>query len=563
MVQPTLVLIAAAVLAAGSVAALAWRQRPEPGATSLAVLMSAAAWWSATYLGEFLAGTLPGTLLWARLQWFGSVALPVAWVVFALEYTGRDRYVRPRIVAGLSVLPAITLVLVWTNDTHHLVRESATLVEQHGYLVLESTWELWFFLIVGYAYLLATVGSLLFVQLAVSSSFLYRSQAAALLVGAAMPWLSHLVYLSDFVPWAGLDLMAISFSGSGVALLFALSRGKLLEASPAASRLAGEFVLEGLDDGVVVVDSRGYVVDLNPAAAAVLGVGTADVVGRPAVAVVPGYEDTTAETESEVSIEVADATRYLDVRVSVLEDYHDRAVGRAVVLRDVTERRRHRQRLAVLHRVLRHNLRNEMTVIRGHAERLGSGGADGDTIDHAAVIEERAAHLLGIGEKAAEFERLAARDDGTAVRLDAAITDAVRSARHEHPGTTFEVGDLPPAACGAPIETTVRNLIENAAEHNTASDPAVTVGATIEDGTARITVADNGPGIPSVELEVLETDSETPLRHGSGIGLWIVNWTVEILGGTVEFAENDPTGSVVVVRVPTADGGVGTDRDVR
>lgn len=554
MVQltPTFVLIVSAVLAAGSVAALAWRQRPEPGAACLAALMLAAAWWSVTHLASLLSGTLAGTLFWARLQWFASVALPVLWIVFALEYTGRDQYVRAPIVAGLSVLPVLTILLLWTNGSHGLVRETASLVEHNGYLVLESVWGPWFYLIVGYAYLLAVLGSVLFVQLAVGSSFLYRSQAVALLVGAALPWLSHLVFLSGLTPWAGLDLMAASFAGSGAVLLFALSRGKLLEANPSASRLASEFVVRGIDDGVVVVDSRGFVVDLNPAARGMLDAGTTDVVGRPAGDVVPGYDpaDTPAGSDSEVAIEADETTRYVDVRLSVLEDYHGRVVGRAIVLRDVTERRRHRQRLSVLHRILRHNLRNEMTVIRGHAE-----GIAGEYREPAGAIAESATRVMDLSDKAAQIERLAEGDDGDppAVCLSATVEDTVRSLRDEYPGTSFVVRDLPAVAFGSPAGTAIHNLVENAAEHNTNEEPRVTIEAALEGEAVRVSVADNGPGIPPIERRVLQGDGETPLRHGSGIGLWLVNWTVELLGGSIEFAENEPAGSVVTLRLPVLD----------
>ncbi|WP_122090033.1 histidine kinase N-terminal 7TM domain-containing protein [Halalkalicoccus subterraneus] len=539
--------IAGAVVTAGSVAVLAWRERPEPGAGTLAVLMLAAAWWSGTHLGMLLAETMSGALLWARLQWFGSVGIPVAWVLFAFEYTGNDRYVRPSVVAGLLVLPALTIVLLWTNDVHNLVRVNAQLVEDGGYLVLESVWGPWFYISVAYAYLLAAAGTVLFAQLAVTSSFLYRSQAVALLVGAALPWLSHLVYLLDVGEDVGLGLMATSFSGTGLVLLFALTRGKLLEASPVASRLASDFVIEGLDDGVVVIDSRDRVVDLNPAAASILGTGSRNAVGRPASAVLAGYEED-SETESDVAIETADGTRYFDVQLSALRDYHDRLVGRAAVLRDVTDRRRRNQRLAVLHRILRHNLRNEMTVIRGHAEGLDD--------EHGETIEESASRVIGLSEKAAKVERMATDDEeAEPIDLADAVGDALQSLEEEHPETAFTVGDLPGVGCRSTVGTAVLNLIENAAEHNTNPDPKVRIEATREGSEVRITVADNGPGIPPIERNVLENDSETPLRHGSGIGLWLVSWAVDTVGGSVEFADNEPTGSVVTLRVPLIEPG--------
>lgn len=543
-VTPAFGAIAGAVVIAGSVAALAWRERPEPGADTLAVLMLAAAWWSGTHLGMLLAETMPGALLWARLQWFGSVGIPVAWVLFALEYTGNDRYVRPSVVAGLLVLPALTIVLLWTNDVHHLVRASAELVEDGGYLVLESVWGPWFFISVAYAYLLAAAGTVLFAQLAVTSSFLYRSQAVALLLGAVLPWLSHLVYLIDVREDVGLGLMAASFSGTGLVLLFALTRGKLLEANPAASRLASDFVIEGLDDGVVVTDSRDRIVDLNPAAASILGTGSGNAVGRPASTVVADYDEW--ESDSDVAIETANGTRYFDIQLSALRDYHDRLVGRAAVLRDVTERRRRNQRLAVLHRILRHNLRNEMTVIQGYAEGLDD--------EYGETIEGSAKRVIGLSEKAAKVERMATDDEGTEpIDLADAIGDALQSLKEEYPETAFVVGTLPAVGCRSAVGTAVYNLIENAAEHNTNPEPKVRIEVTREDSEVRITVTDNGPGIPPVERDVLANDSETPLRHGSGIGLWLVSWAVDTVGGSVEFADNEPTGSVVTLRVPVVD----------
>ena len=63
-----------------------------------------------------------------------------------------------------------------------------------------------------------------------------------------------------------------------------------------------------------------------------------------------------------------------------------------------------------------------------------------------------------------------------------------------------------------------------------------------------VRVADDGPGIPAAEVNVLERGYETPLEHGSGLGLWIVNWIVTESGGGISFDENDPRGSVVTLR---------------
>jgi signal transduction histidine kinase len=100
----------------------------------------------------------------------------------------------------------------------------------------------------------------------------------------------------------------------------------------------------------------------------------------------------------------------------------------------------------------------------------------------------------------------------------------------------------------------VDNLLENAVVHTTSLSPTVevTVRRDEETGTVEVSVADDGPGIPRQEREVLVDGQETPLDHGSGIGLWLVNWIVSESMGTVSFGENDPTGSVVTLRLPLA-----------
>ena len=190
-----------------------------------------------------------------------------------------------------------------------------------------------------------------------------------------------------------------------------------------------------------------------------------------------------------------------------------------------------------------------MTIIRGHTERL-----ENEAQNSVAAINESATRIIDLSDKAAQIERLAdGRDESTPVRLDTSIIDIVQSLRCEFPETAFITHDLPAVRCGSATETVVRNLAENAALHNTNDDPTVTIEAALEGETVRITVSDNGPGIAPIEQQTLQSGSETPLQHGSGIGLWLVNWAVGILGGTVEFAENHPAGSVVTVRVPVVE----------
>jgi K+-sensing histidine kinase KdpD len=93
------------------------------------------------------------------------------------------------------------------------------------------------------------------------------------------------------------------------------------------------------------------------------------------------------------------------------------------------------------------------------------------------------------------------------------------------------------------------NLIENAAEHNTAETPTVAVSVSRTESNVTVTISDNGPGIPRHELAVLTNEAETDLEHGSGLGLWIVNWVIDDSTVSVQY-DTDTDGTDVTVTLP-------------
>jgi sensor histidine kinase regulating citrate/malate metabolism len=75
-----------------------------------------------------------------------------------------------------------------------------------------------------------------------------------------------------------------------------------------------------------------------------------------------------------------------------------------------------------------------------------------------------------------------------------------------------------------------------------------------EDEGAEIVVADSGSGIPQHELAVLDEGQETPLTHGSGIGIWLIHWATNAIRGNASF-ETAETGTRVTISVPSLDSG--------
>ncbi|WP_254273020.1 PAS domain S-box protein [Haloarcula marina] len=220
---------------------------------------------------------------------------------------------------------------------------------------------------------------------------------------------------------------------------------------------------------------------------------------------------------------------------------------------DVTDRKRTAQLIGLLNRVLRHNLRNELTVIHGYTEFVEERPED---VDVVSGIRRPVKRLVALSERAHELETYARRDRKPERLWPCDIVETVAEAHRERfPEATVRVDvDADCGVCvGREIERAVSELVTNALEHAPSSDTAVDVRVRRDGEWVEIAVADDGPGIPEIEATVVETGEETPLQHGTGLGLWLVNWIVTQYGGSFQLAGDD--GTVATLRLPAIEDG--------
>ena len=550
--SPLSVALLTAVVTGTAAAILAWRERPEAGATWLTVLLVGQVWWTTFLVFELEAPTLAAKSLWYDVQWAGVVVIPVGWLLFALEYTGRERYVTPRFVAALFVAPAVTVAVVALGDPWGLVVADREVASTAVGSFLRVDTGPWYYAIAGYTYLLGLFGSVPILQLVRDDARPFRGQSAALIVGTAAPWASSLFHLTGAFPIAGLDPTPLAFAVSGVAYLLALSRFRLLTLAPAPRRRARQLVFENLHDPAFVIGTEGHVIDLNQSAADTFGIDRRGAVGEAAGAVVPRYDDVSPEDPDRAPLSIVGprGRRPYEVTVRCVSDGHGRPTGEVIVFHDVGEYLGQQQRLDVLNRVFRHDVRTETNLIHGYADRLREDPTD----EHAlAVVKRSASRILDLSERTRTASELfdPMSEASPPVALESLVEEVAGELRAEFPDATVSVdGDVPAVRVPAVLRVVAESLCSNAVRHNDSEPPAVWLSAAAEDGWVELSVADNGPGIAAAEREVLKRGTETPLEHGSGLGLWIVKWGVDQVGGSVSFGRREPRGTIVTVSVP-------------
>jgi PAS domain S-box-containing protein len=315
----------------------AWRRRSVPSAASCALLMLAAAEWSLGYAFELWSPDLPSKLFWGNVAYLGVVVVPVAWLAFGLQYTGREKCLTRRNVALLSIVPLATLLLIWSNDLHGLFYSSTGLTTSGPLLLLDLAYGAWFWVDIAYEYLLILLGTLLLLQAFVRSPRPYRGQVGTLLIGAFIPWVAEVLSISGLSPLAPLDLTPFAFTLSGLVFAWGLFRYGLLDIVPAARGA----VIEGMSDGVIVLDTQNRIVDLNPAAERIIGRRTAEAIGQPINIEDWGSRIVDLEAQNFHSeIHIPQSATTFDLRISPLYDRRGCLTGRLVVLRDITGRKR-------------------------------------------------------------------------------------------------------------------------------------------------------------------------------------------------------------------------------
>lgn len=531
------------------IAAAGWKHRSEPAAKAFLGLITALGGWALVYSIQLGFTTLDAQLAWQRLALTIGGPVPTLWFLFAVQYTNRESWLTWPVRLVLVLDPIVFGLLTLTNPSHGLVWSDAALVSYGTLDAVELAFGPGYYAHILYTYVVTPTGFGLLV-FSVLRSTLYRTQAGLLVLGAVPPLVANVTF-SFGVDWgmAAVDFTPFAFLITGPCFGLALFRFDLLERVPVARRR----LIADADDGFVVLDEDERIVTTNPAATHILDGATR---GNRIVDYFPDDEfDLDAVAGRTLTAVIEGQQHVYDVTYSTLTDHHGRVVGYVLLLRDVTDRHTYEQRLKVANRVLRHDLRNRMNVITGWADELGRHESK-EVRTASQQITTTADELVELGEQVRLLVETAdyVGEPTESVDIRTHVTPLVERLRDDYPEATVETALPAGTTVLVPhaklLTISVQNLLENAIEHNDADDPRVCV--TVEpasgaDDYTRLRVTDNGPGIPDAELEALRDGDETPLKHGSGLGLWLIHWTVTAAGGTVAFEGNDPRGSVVTL----------------
>lgn len=496
------------------------------------------------------------------LTFAAAMTVPLVWVRFALQYTGQRFPTGRRTFIRLGIPIVFTLLVIAGSLVFGFLAFGFGLIEpsERTFALLGAVNNYSVALTFFYLAALLVVGASLIAWTSYSFTHLSNKGGVLIGVGFILPWFG--IVMPEVANLLVDQLLIRTYHAAAGAILglgsvwLAISRYDLFGSVPAAGTVGRDVTVEEMNDPVLVTDGAGRVIDLNPGTERAFDTSI-DEIGTP----LRGIFDDAIEldellAESTGAVEVTQDGRTFESTASELRDEYGRLLGHSFVFHDVTDRIRREQRIQVLNRVLRHNLRNDLNAVNGYAELIEEKPTE--SLEYAVQIQELATNLIAIGEKAREVEEIVAKQrEHRTAPLSETVNQAVEETRSSNAACSIQIEssqDDPPVP--APMLTSVlRELLGNACQHNDAAQPLVELRTTVDydrEYPIHIDVADNGPGIPEHELTPILEGAETALEHGSGLGLWLIEWGVTALGGRIKFADNDPRGTVATVRLRPA-----------
>lgn len=362
--------------------------------------------------------------------------------------------------------------------------------------------------------------------------------------------------------WRWLESTGVNFQDDPVVDGIILSSIDVTELQAQEHR--HETILESIHDGLVIIDDGG-ILYVNPRMTELTGYNQAEVLGK-------SFEEFIAEEDrefvlkrySEIDEQGTSRESYnieivskrgeripVELSVGVIDTSEESRV--IAVIRDIRQRVAREHQLRVLDRVLRHNLRNAMTTIQGYAETIRR---ETDAVEKEAnnIINQITQLLQTVDKEREIVDVLCDPIKPTAVNISRTCEQRVNEMDEEYPTAKIETDIEDGVIAGATpdIDRAIEELLDNAICHHDREPPKVTISVKEVDDAVSITVSDTGPGISDDEIGVLTGKYEIdPLYHGSGLGLWLINWIVRQSQGILTFEANEPRGSSVTIELAT------------
>ncbi|TAH73778.1 MAG: PAS domain S-box protein [Anaerolineaceae bacterium] len=539
------------------------KHRHAKGATSFAIAMFIVTLWSIPNALEMSAIALGVKLFWANVQYTAYCFSPVALLILCLDFSGYEKYINYKKLYWIFIIPTITIILVWTDKYHGLVRNNIHMDYSGVFPVIGKQYGSFFYVHAIYSHSLNLTTIFILLRTVFSRKTIYRKQAVALLIGVSLVVIPNVFYITGLSPIKGYDITPVFFGPAGIIMAWSILRYRMFDLVP----LARATVIENMEAGVMVLDLQDRILDINPTCADIIGLPMGKITSKHIYEVcefIPEFISAINDkTVSRVEFNIAAPNKQIvyEALLSMLKDKNGCNIGRLVVIYDITEKKiaekeyyDEQWKLAVnnernrMVRDLHDNLGQVLGYINLQAQAIQKELNDAhedlysNKLDKLIEVAQTAHHQIREyihdvrNSDLIEIDFIAALDKEinnfelqTAIKVARKITPEFRS-----------------AAIAPSIRIHILNIIKeamnNVRKHAQAEN--ILMSCDYVDNNLLVIIYDDGKGFDAVDSKELK----------QGFGLSIIQERTSEMGGTCEIKSKPGEGSSIRLRVPL-DGG--------
>jgi PAS domain S-box-containing protein len=546
----------AVATALGTVAVL-WRYRKSKEAMYLIFIEVLAAIWALTCGFEFISDTLETKKFWSQLSYIGFSFLPLFYFLFTTAFSQKYHIITPLNLAALSVIPLITIPLALTNEYHNLIWKNATLHPDLNMIIIEHG--TWFWIFWSYSITLIFAGLYNLLRSIYEFTAYYRSQVSTLLIATLIPLAGNVMYITGLNPIPGFDWTPVLFVFSGLVITFGIVKYRMFDLVP----FARNKLIDTMSDGVIVINSEGFIEDFNPAVPRIFNFHTKPILRKRFASVFSVYPNLVVaieEQKSLVEIETDEngQANFYQIRITPVYDRNQQFSGHLLQINEITslkntenklkaeieERGRLIEDLDAFAHTVAHDLRNSLGSIYSSSEIIENSLAEGDT----ETLQEFAEMIKTAAHKAMQITHelliLATASHHEIDRKPLEMAQIFSSAKNQvkdfisKNDVQISVPGKWPTAVGYAtwVEEVWVNYLTNAIKYG-GSPPVIQTGfSESRNGMIRFWIQDNGDGItPENQSKLFQKYVRLAPQKadGYGLGLSIVKRIVEKLDGSV------------------------------
>jgi len=532
----------------------------------------AASLWAISDGFEHATTSLQAKILWSQIGYIGASTTTLFFLFFTLAYTQSNKFTKPIAIGIFLLIPAITVLLVFTNSYHHLIWEKVDFYP----LTNESVYNYgsWFWVYAFYEYLV--LGSAIIVLLVGTFRFykIYKIQLIYLILASIMPLVTSIMYVFKLIPVKA-DLTPVVLIFSGILSAIGIYFQRMFDVVPVARRQT----INNLSDGVIVIDMVDRIVDVNQAFGRIVNADRDLLIGnlfkRFSNLFLADRPEQLSESEflTETTIRTNGGVKHFEVKYSPVTDNKHRLIGRIFLLHDISIRKKaldaafesntllrneiiEKEKLIAdldaYARTVAHDLKNPISGVIGLIEFIKEdiqNQKDDQAFELLDMLNDQGHKMIKIVDELLMLSRIRKEDINLEeIDMYLIVNEAIKRLNllAEERNATFDLPEKWPVVFGHPqwIEEVWVNLLSNAIKYG-GDPPKIVMGSEdLKEGRYRFWIQDNGNGLSSESFEKLFTDFERLGKtnvEGHGLGLSITKRIVEKLGGRVLVSsENSP-----------------------